>query len=163
MALRAAPPQSLRDSSPLKGEQLLRMAKTLRNNSTGHERWMWTELRNLKHHGLRFRRQVVLGSFIVDFACHRSKTVIELDGSQHGEEKHAQKDKLRDEWLEREGYMVLRFWNGELHDDIGSVVDAIYEKATQRIPSPRGGRWAKPKAWAGRGDEKMIEQSENKS
>ncbi|WP_416878162.1 endonuclease domain-containing protein [Litorimonas sp.] len=130
------PPQSLRDSSPLKGEQSKKIAQHLRRNATEHERWLWTELRLFKKTlGCRFRRQVVLGPYIVDFACHKSKMVIEVDGNHHAEIEHAQKDGIRDKFLENEGYKVLRFWNAELHEDWENILDHIADTVTQRMPS----------------------------
>ena len=52
-----------------------------------------------------------LGSYIVDFLCISNKIVVEVDGSQHGENR---RDQIRDAWLEREGYRVMRFWNHEV-------------------------------------------------
>jgi very-short-patch-repair endonuclease len=132
-ALAVSPPQSLRDSSPLKGEPLKLLAKTLRKNATEHERWLWTELRGLKRYGARFRRQVVLGPYIVDFACHRSKIVIELDGIQHAQTDHKLKDEKRDTWLTHEGFLVLRYWNTELHENLQSVMDGIYDAVCLRV------------------------------
>lgn len=55
-----------------------------------------------------------------------ARLVIELDGSQHGEGAVKARDDLRTQWLEREGYRVLRFWNNELIENMEGVLDAIH-------------------------------------
>src|SRR5271169_7014542 len=74
---------------------------------TTAERKPWWHLRHrLALHGSHFRRQVQIGPYIADFACHQLKLVIELDGGQHGSQ--IQKDDARTVRLESEGYRVLR-------------------------------------------------------
>jgi hypothetical protein len=67
-----------------------------------------------------------IGKFVVDFACPAARLVIEVDGSQHGENEGRLHDQQRTEWLESEGYRVLRFWNNEITQNISGVMDAIY-------------------------------------
>ena len=61
---------------------------------------------------------VPLGHYIVDFYCHEFQLVIELDGGQHSEEV----DRSRTQWLEGEGYRVVRFWNNEVLDNTDGVL-----------------------------------------
>ena len=84
-------------------------AHQMRKAPTEAERKLWWHLRRLPLDGSHFRRQVQIGSYIADFACHRLKLVIEIDGSQHGSQ--VKKDAGRTRRLESEGYRVLRFWN----------------------------------------------------
>jgi very-short-patch-repair endonuclease len=118
--------------NPLKGEQgrLKVLAKSLRKNATSHERKLWHSLKTLSNS--RFRRQVIIGPYIVDFACHQSKLIIELDGSQHSEGAHLQKDKLRDAWLNAQGYKVLRFWNFQSQLEHDGIMDSVIEAVKLR-------------------------------
>ena len=101
-------------------------ARRLRANQTGAETKLWRLLRNLKTKGTHFRRQVPIGPYVADFACMASHLIIEIDGSQHGEEPHNLRDKARTRWLESEGYRVLRFWNNDLADNLEGVMESIY-------------------------------------
>jgi very-short-patch-repair endonuclease len=65
----------------------LQRARELRGTTTHAERLLWWFLRSLKHEGIHFRRQAPFGRYTVDFVCHSAKLIVELDGSQHGEEK----------------------------------------------------------------------------
>ena len=84
-------------------------ARRLRREMTDAERAMWRLLRELAP-AARWRRQVPLRHFIVDFASHRTKLVVEVDGGQHSEET----DAARTAMIEAEGYRVLRFWNNDV-------------------------------------------------
>lgn len=72
--------------------------------------------------GYKFRRQVPMGSYIVDFLCIEKKLVIEVDGGQHAESAD---DRKRDIWLREQGYVVLRFWNNEILQNIDGVLTVI--------------------------------------
>lgn len=76
--------------------------------------------------------------FVADFVCHHSRLVIEVDGGQHGTDEGRAADKKRTEWLERQGYRVLRFWNHEVMAQIEVVLDTLY--AALYIPSSDGAR-----------------------
>jgi very-short-patch-repair endonuclease len=122
-------------------------ARQLRKNATEPEQILWYALRALKEHGLHFRRQPPLGPYFPDFACHRSKIVVELDGSQHSEGAAMQYDMVRTAFLNSRGYRVLRFWNGDVLKNRDGVVEIILEAAEvppparlRRATSPRRGR-----------------------
>ncbi len=87
-----------RFSSPHKGR-----AREVRQNRTLAERHAWYLLRDRRTIGLKFRRQVPIGDFIVDFYCDELKLVIEIDGDVHGEAVHEQRDKVRDKKLNELG------------------------------------------------------------
>jgi very-short-patch-repair endonuclease len=76
--------------------------------------------------GSHFRRQVPIGPYVADFACMAARLVIEVDGSQHGETAAEARDEMRTQWLEREGYRVLRFWNNELTENMQGVLEAVH-------------------------------------
>ncbi|MDX8127138.1 endonuclease domain-containing protein [Methylomonas sp. OY6] len=83
------------------------LARSLRKNQTDAERVIWQQLRNRQLLGCKFRRQQVIGPFIVDFVCLEPKLVIEVDGGQHAEQQEY--DQNRSHYLQRLGYRVLRF------------------------------------------------------
>lgn len=103
-------------------------ARSLRRNATDAEKRMWAVLRK-QLPDAKFRRQVPLGSYIVDFASHRHKLIIEIDGGQHGE--RMERDATRTSFLEAEGYRVLRFWNNEVLETIDGVVERIAQAARE--------------------------------
>jgi very-short-patch-repair endonuclease len=114
----------------------LERARALRRVATAHEMKLWWKLRTLKPLGLHFRRQVPFRNYILDFAEHRMKLVIELDGSQHGMKKEKARDRVRDEMLTADGYRVLRFWNGDVDENLDGVVEAILRETQARVPAP---------------------------
>jgi very-short-patch-repair endonuclease len=91
------------------------LARTLRSNSTEAERKLWHCLRDKRLEGIKFRRQQPIGPFVADFYCAPAKLIVEIDGSQHAEER-ACHDEKRTRWLEARGHNVLRFWNSDLQD-----------------------------------------------
>ena len=100
-------------------------ARRLRSEMTDAERKLWSELRAHRLMGLSFRRQMPIAGYIVDFACSDHKLIIEVDGSQHGNDSDQLYDKIRTARLETDGWTVLRFWNDEPLKNIDAVCDAI--------------------------------------
>ena len=82
---------------------------------------LWNELRAHRLMNLGFRRQVPIDRYIVDFACSEHRIVVEVDGSQHGEDASAAHDKERTAFLTDRGWTVLRFWNDDVLRDIDGV------------------------------------------
>jgi len=101
-------------------------ARRLRMNTTAAEARLWRQLRLFETRGTHFRRQVPIGNYVVDFACMAARLVIEVDGSQHGEDTGLSRDAERTRWLEAEGYRVLRFWNNEISQNCAGVLDVIH-------------------------------------
>jgi very-short-patch-repair endonuclease len=116
-------------------------ARAMRAAPTDAERKLWWHLRHdLRTPDTHFRRQVRLGPYIVDFACHRARLIIEVDGGQHAETVAA--DLKRTRFLESEGYRVLRFWNNDVLQNTDGVLEVIQRAiATTPTPnpSPQGG------------------------
>jgi len=106
-----------------KQNNLCKLAKDLRSNLTPAEQGLWKHLRHRQLEGLKFRRQCPIGKFIVDFVCLEKKLIVEVDGIQHSENKEY--DYQREEWLEQEGYTVLRFWNNEVQNNLDGVLEEI--------------------------------------
>ncbi len=109
-------------------QRTIQRARSLRKNLTIAEKKLWYEIRNNRLSGLRFRRQVPFGSYIVDFACFEPKIIIELDGSQHANEAAVIYDQKRTTYLESLGYHVLRFWNHEILKEIDRVKEVIWDQ-----------------------------------
>ena len=91
----------------------------LRKESTPAERKLWSRIRN-DQLGATFRRQHAIGNYIPDFCSRKAKLIIELDGSQHLEQREY--DKERTEYLQSKGYTVLRFWNNEVMNNMEAVM-----------------------------------------
>ena len=89
------------------------------------ERRLWVRLRNKQLGGFRFRRQHTVGPYVADFACVDAMLIIECDGEQHGFDEFRAHDAKRDAFLRNEGWMVLRFWNSEIHDNMDGVLEKL--------------------------------------
>ncbi len=115
-------------------------AQELRQHSTDAEQALWKRLRNRQLAGYKFRRQVPIGKYIVDFVCFEPKVVIEVDGGHHQEQ--ARYDTARTTWLESQGFQVLRFWNHEVLTDAEAVQEALLgalqeDSLSPQSPSPQ--------------------------
>ncbi len=110
-----------------------RCARALRQRMTDAEQRLWYHLRADRLAGFKFRRQHPIGPYVVDFACLAQRLVIELDGGQHADDPG---DPLREAFLRREGYRVLRFWNNEALSNTAAVCESILQ-AMSTEPSPR--------------------------
>ena len=109
-------------------------AKTLRKNMTKEERLLWYDF--LKTLPITVNRQKVIGNYIVDFYVASSKLVIELDGSQHYEEKGVENDAKRDEYLNSLGIKVLRYSNLDVNQKFESVCqDILHNLDTSSVTS----------------------------
>jgi very-short-patch-repair endonuclease len=100
------------------------LAKELRGQMTDAEKRLWYRLRAHRFHGLKFKRQAPIGPYVVDFICFERRLVVELDGGQHAD---SATDRSRDDWLQNEGYRVLRFWNHDVLRRTDSVLSEIAE------------------------------------
>ena len=100
----------------------LRHAKAMRHIATDAERKLWRLLRSRQLDAVKFRRQVPIADYIVDFACHEYRLIIELDGGQHADNA---KDIERDRKLGAAGYRVLRFWNNDVLRNPSGVLEVI--------------------------------------
>jgi very-short-patch-repair endonuclease len=117
-------------------KQLTTLARSLRRNATSAERRLWQGLRREQVTGFRFRRQVILGGFVADFACFEARMVIEVDGATHGTDEEIARDAARSAALAAQGYDVLRFTNDDVFHNLNGVLETIHMRlATLR---PRG-------------------------
>jgi very-short-patch-repair endonuclease len=110
-------------------------ARTMRAAPTDAELCLWRLLRDRRLNGVKFRRQVPLGPYIVDFLCVGVKLIVEADGSQHAE---SPRDKARDAYLASQGWKVLRFWNNEVLQNREGVLETILAHASRPSSGPSG-------------------------
>ena len=109
-------------------KKALTNAKNLRSNQTEFEDILWQYIRAKRLNGIKFRRQVPIGKYIVDFVALSKKFIIELDGSQHLDVKNLEYDKIRTEYLKEKGYTVLRILNNDISNDIDTVLNHIVDE-----------------------------------
>jgi very-short-patch-repair endonuclease len=111
-------------------------ARSLRRNSTDAERLLWNELRAHRLLGFSFRRQVPIGNFIADFACHAARLVLELDGGQHFSDSGERADAARTAAIEANGFRVLRFGNHDVMSNRAGVLEIIAAALVASAPTP---------------------------
>lgn len=114
------------------------VARKLRSDQTSAERSLWAALRRRGIEEFRFRRQVVLCGFIVDFACYEARLIVEVDGATHSTESELTKDARREAVLRASGNSVLRFTNEDIFHNLEGVVETIRLKLIEL--RPQGGR-----------------------
>lgn len=120
--------------------------RSLRREATSAERLLWSRLRAGRLGGAwPVRRQVPIGRFIVDFACHAARLVIEVDGAAHCTDEERAQDARREGFLRSVGYEVLRCTNDEVFSNLDGGVETIRLKLVERAPhletpEPRGGK-----------------------
>ncbi len=131
---------------------LLTRAKWMRANPTEAEKKIWTILRGKRLTGFKFRRQVIIDWYIVDFMNFDHRLIIEADGSQHAESEY---DERRDAFLKRQGFNVLRFWNNDILNNSGGVTEAIW-CALQTPPHPSAALRLPPSPARGEGIESAL-------
>jgi len=100
-------------------------ARENRMKSTPAEEQLWTELKNKKLKGLKFRRQHPVGIFILDFYCHSAKLAIELDGGYHLSVEQKEYDSNRAAMLQEAGISEIRFSNSEILNNLSDVLEKI--------------------------------------
>ncbi len=101
---------------------------------TDAENRLWFQLRRRQLVGYFFRRQASMNKYIVDFVCHKAKLIIELDGGQRASQLVY--DDQRTNWLNAQGYQVLRFWNDEEMNNLDGVVENIRKNLVGGSKSP---------------------------
>ena len=109
----------------------LESAKKMRRNPTLAKRHMWHYLRNRQLLNCKFKRQYIIGKFVVDFICLEVQLVVEVDGLEHLERKKY--DDKRTHFLESKGYSVIRFWNEEILSKPEKVLEILTEKLSEKL------------------------------
>jgi very-short-patch-repair endonuclease len=105
-------------------------ARKLRRDATDAERTMWLLLRDRRLGGVKFRRQVPVGSYVADFASIEHRLVVEPDGGQHAD---SPSDVRRDAFLADAGWRVLRFWNNDMLTNRDGVLEVILRALTPSV------------------------------
>ncbi len=108
----------------------------LRKNQTSQEELLWLNLR-MRKLGFKFKRQHSVGPYILDFYCPERRLAIEIDGSQHLDNKEY--DKERSDYLFDLGIRTLRFWNREVSANMAEVLKKIVEELQNPPPPCKGG------------------------
>jgi len=124
-------------ANPLLYGLLKEYAKKIRNQPTEAEALLWDVLSGKKLENAKFRRQHIIGSYITDFICLKSNLIVEVDGLVHQLPENKASDEERTEWLEKEGYRVIRFTNNEVLSNLDKVLAEIRK---QLIVPPSGVR-----------------------
>ena len=106
----------------------IEMARSLRRVASEPERLLWGHLRSRRLGDIKFRRQVPIGRFIVDFYSHAARVAVEVDGAHHADQMGY--DDRRTAWLSEQGVRVLRFGTAEVIRQPQSVLDAIQTACT---------------------------------
>ena len=116
---------------PKHNQQLVPLAKQLRKEMTKEERHLWYDF--LRTYPVRFSRQKALGRYIADFYSAEARLVIELDGSQHYEEKNREMDAERTAFLESYGLAVIRIPNNAVSGNFRGVCEYIDTAVKQSL------------------------------
>jgi very-short-patch-repair endonuclease len=107
-------------------------ARVFRKTMTDGEQKLWSRLRG-KQLEYYFRRQTPIGKYIVDFVCLKEKLIVEIDGSQHYTPTGKEHDRIRDQFLQRQGFRILRFNSVEVLDNTDGIIEVIYQKLTNPL------------------------------
>ena len=111
-------------------------ARALRKLLTPQEVKLWVKLRELRALGFKFRRQIPIGDYIIDFGALSARLLVEIDGGQHGILPGIRVDTVRDEFLRSRGFHVLRYWNSDVDRNLSGVMEDILRHLN--TPAPTG-------------------------
>ena len=116
-------------------------SRKLRKNMPMTEKEIWRYLRRKQLGNFKFRRQLVIGNYITDFACPEAKVIVECDGPHHEDQKDY--DDKRDEFLKSQGYTVLRSWNDDIMMRPLKTCDEIYWHCQKNtgVENPKAMEW----------------------
>jgi very-short-patch-repair endonuclease len=112
-------------------KELRKRTQELRRQMTKEERHLWYDF--LKTYPVQFKRQYSIGAYIVDFYCFHARLIIELDGSQHYEPEAMEYDRMRSEYLQKQGFLVLRFSNSDVMTQFRAVCETIDTAVKNRV------------------------------
>ncbi|MEB3801928.1 dihydropteroate synthase [Flavobacterium columnare] len=131
--------QTWKTASPTLYAKLKERAKTMRNNPTDAEKMLWNVLSNKGIDGFKFRRQHIIGEYIVDFVCLEKQLVVEVDGAVHDNKEQIEHDRFRTEWLESKGFKVIRFKNDEVLSNLFQTIEIINKELNTQLVAPPSG------------------------
>ena len=131
--------QTWETANPALYDLLKEKAKKMRNQPTEAEKMLWNILANKGLEGYKFRRQHIIGQYIVDFICLEKKLIIEVDGSVHNVQEQIEHDQLRTEWLESKGFKIVRFTNKQVLLDSLNTIEIIRKELNAILEVPPSG------------------------
>lgn len=123
-------------------------ARKHRKNPTEAEKLFWQKVRNRQIANTKFRRQVPIGDYLVDFLSAEYKLIVEIDGGQHND---SSADEKRTQYLKSQGYDVIRFWNHDVLGNIDGVLESLTLTFSQREREPEEEKYASPPLPPGEG------------
>ncbi len=144
------PGKYFQTADPLIYSVLKTYVQNHRNNPTQAEEKLWHLLKNKQLEGFKFRRQHIIGSFIADFVCLSQQLIIEVDGLIHQLPENELSDIDRTEWLEANGWKLIRFTNENVlnneEETLNKILSAINNTQKKKenidLSSPSGGQGA---------------------
>jgi 5-methyltetrahydrofolate--homocysteine methyltransferase len=125
-------------ANPLNYGLLKQFSIDMRNKPTDAEKVLWEQLSGKKLEGYKFRRQHIIGDYIADFICLKENIIIEIDGLIHQLPENVASDLERTNWLNSQGYQVIRFTNNQVLFELDKVLTLICS-ALEAPPSGAGG------------------------
>ena len=109
-------------------KNLKNLAKNLRKNMQEPEKILWSKLRNRRFKNYKFRRQVQIGKYLVDFVYYEKQIIIELDERQHLTPENIKEDEIRTKYLEERTFKVVRYYNTDVLNNIEIVMQDLWDK-----------------------------------
>ena len=109
------------------------LARAQRREPTQAERLLWGDLRGRRLAAWKFRRQVPIGPYVVDFVCFEARLIVELDGGPHDAPDQQAHDHRRDDWLESQGFRIVRFSNDLI---LGGSTQLVVDEVTRALKRP---------------------------
>jgi very-short-patch-repair endonuclease len=104
----------------------------MRSQATPAEHRLWQILRAKRLAGFKFKRQLPIDGYIVDFACPKQRLIVEADGGQHSQ---SARDAKRDRHLAAQGFAILRFWNNNIFENEEGVLTSILDALQAPLPA----------------------------
>ena len=120
--------QHWKTANPVLYGLLKEHTQRMRNRPTESEGLLWNALSGKNLDGYKFRRQHIIGEYIIDFICLKENLIVEVDGLVHQLPENKTSDEERTSWLEQEGYRVIRFTNTQVLGDLENVLESIHKK-----------------------------------
>jgi very-short-patch-repair endonuclease len=118
------PPKNYVNPFSSRSKEQYDFAHKLRREPTTSEAKLWQKLR-ANQLGVKFRRQHLIGQYIVDFYCNELKLIIEIDGDVHAEDGAIERDQRREQWLLEHGYKIIRFTNSDVLENDPGLLDHL--------------------------------------
>ena len=109
-------------------KSLKQLSRNLRINMTDAEKLLWSKIRGKQLKEFQFYRQKIIGNYIADFYCPKSKLVIEVDGGHHYSDEGKEKDNIRYDYMKETGITVIRFSDREVLNNIDAVLEEIWRQ-----------------------------------